>query len=55
MPPLASAASRAALKRTLSAHRAIYEALKARDAETAAELISAHIHSAWQDRKRRRP
>lgn len=54
MPPLASAASRAALKRTLSAHRAIYEALKARDAETAAELISAHIHSAWQDRRRRR-
>ena len=27
MPPLASAASRAALKRTVDAHRAIYEAL----------------------------
>lgn len=52
MPPLASAASRAALKRTVDAHRAIYEALTARDGEMAGELISAHIHSAWAERKR---
>ena len=37
-PPLASAASRAALKRTVAAHRAIYDALAARDGETAGEL-----------------
>ena len=43
MPPLASAASRAALKRTTWTHRAIYEALAARDGELAGELISAHI------------
>jgi DNA-binding FadR family transcriptional regulator len=55
MPPLAAASSRAALKRTLAAHREIYEALERRDAETAADRISAHIHSAWEDRKRRRP
>ena len=53
MPPLASAASRAALKRTVDAHRAIYDALAARDGEAAGELISTHIHSAWAERKRR--
>ena len=52
MPPLASAASRAALKRTVDAHRAIYAALAARDGEAAGELISSHIHSAWAERKR---
>lgn len=52
MPPLASAASRAALKRTVNAHRAIYDALAARDGETAGELISTHIHTAWTERKR---
>jgi DNA-binding FadR family transcriptional regulator len=51
MPPLASAASRAALKRTVDAHRAIYAALAARDGEAAGELISTHIHSAWAERK----
>src|SRR4029079_5582820 len=52
MPPLASAASRAALKRTVDAHRAIYAALAARDGGAAGELISSHIHSAWAERKR---
>jgi DNA-binding FadR family transcriptional regulator len=52
MPPLASAASRAALKRTVNAHRAIYDALAARDGETAGELISTHIQTAWTERKR---
>ena len=43
MPPLASAASRAALKRTVAAHRAIYDALAARDGEAAGELhLDAH-------------
>jgi len=51
-PPLASGASRAALKRTVIAHRAIYEALVARDGEAAGELISTHIHTAWAERKR---
>ena len=51
-PPLASAASRAALKRTVDAHRAIYDALVARDGEMAGELISAHIHSSWTERKK---
>ena len=51
-PPLASGASRAALKRTVSAHRAIHEALVARDGEAAGELISTHIHTAWAERKR---
>ena len=54
MPPLASAASRAALKRTVAAHRAIYDALAARDGEMAGELISKHIHSAWVERKKLR-
>jgi DNA-binding FadR family transcriptional regulator len=52
MPPLAAAASHAALKRTVNAHRAIYDALAARDGETAGELISTHIHTAWAERKR---
>lgn len=54
-PPLASAASRAALKRTVKAHHAIYDALAARDAELAAELISTHIDTAWAERKRTKP
>jgi DNA-binding FadR family transcriptional regulator len=52
MPPLASAASRASLKRTVSAHRAIHEALTARDGEAAGLLISTHIETAWNERKR---
>jgi DNA-binding FadR family transcriptional regulator len=51
-PPLASAASRAALKRTVEAHRVIYEALAARDGEKAGALISTHIDAAWAERKK---
>jgi DNA-binding FadR family transcriptional regulator len=51
-PPLAAAASRAGLKRTVNAHRAIYAALAARDGERAGELISSHIDTAWAERKR---
>jgi DNA-binding FadR family transcriptional regulator len=54
-PPLASGASRAALRRTVKAHRAIYDALAARDAEAAGELISTHIDTAWTERKRTKP
>jgi DNA-binding FadR family transcriptional regulator len=53
-PPLASASSRTALKRTAEAHRAIYDALAARDGEAAGELISTHIDTAWNERKRTR-
>jgi DNA-binding GntR family transcriptional regulator len=36
----------------VNAHRAIYDALAARDGETAGELISTHIQTAWTERKR---
>ncbi len=51
-PRLASAASEQALAQTLAEHRAIYEALVARDGELAAARISEHIGAAWEDRKR---
>jgi GntR family galactonate operon transcriptional repressor len=51
-PPLAAASSRTALKRTVEAHRAILDALAARDGEAAAELVATHIHAAWSERKR---
>jgi DNA-binding FadR family transcriptional regulator len=50
-PPLAAAASRAELGETVAAHRAIYDALEARDADLAAELVSTHIDAAWAERK----
>jgi DNA-binding FadR family transcriptional regulator len=50
-PPLASAASRKALEQTLAEHRSVYEALVNRDGDLAAERISEHIRSAWEDRK----
>jgi DNA-binding FadR family transcriptional regulator len=53
--PLASGATRAALRRTTRQHREIYEALAARDGDRAAELISAHIDSGWAERRRRAP
>lgn len=53
LPTLASASSRKALERTAKEHRAIFEALAARDGERAAELIAAHIDSAWAERKGR--
>ncbi len=53
-PPLAATpASKAALKRTATEHRAILGALAARDAAMAGELISAHIESRWTERKGR--
>jgi DNA-binding FadR family transcriptional regulator len=53
MPTLATASSRKALVRTAREHRAIFDALAARDGDRAAELIAAHIDSAWAERKRR--
>jgi DNA-binding FadR family transcriptional regulator len=51
-PPLAATpASKAALKRTASEHRAILDALSAGDGERAGELISAHIEARWAERK----
>jgi len=52
--PLASGASRAALKRTVAEHRGIVAALAAGDGELAGERISAHISARWAERKRRR-
>jgi DNA-binding FadR family transcriptional regulator len=53
MRPIASAQSRAELERTATEHRAIFEALSARDGEAAGERVAAHIDFAWADRKRR--
>jgi DNA-binding FadR family transcriptional regulator len=50
-PPLAGGSSRASLERTVREHRAVYEALAARDGELAAQLISTHIEGAWAERK----
>src|SRR3954452_6061973 len=50
---LSSAASRTELQRTASEHRAIYEALAARDGDLAAERIATHIGSAWAERRKR--
>lgn len=50
---LASGASRATLKRTVSEHREIIEALAARNGELAGERISAHIEARWTERKKR--
>ena len=51
-PPLATASDRASLERTAAEHRAIYEALAARDGELAGNLVSTHIESAWAERRR---
>jgi DNA-binding FadR family transcriptional regulator len=53
MPPLASAPSRPELERTAAGHRAIFEALAARDGELAGQRIAAHIGSMWAERKKR--
>jgi GntR family transcriptional regulator, galactonate operon transcriptional repressor len=52
-PRLSSSASIDALERTVDEHRAVYEALAARDGDRAAGLISAHIGSAWAERRDR--
>ncbi len=51
-PLLSSGSSRAALARTVAAHRGIYEALAARDGELAGERLSDHIDAAWAERKK---
>ena len=53
-PLLSTGSSRAALARTVAAHRGIYEALAARDGELAGERLSEHIASAWAERKKSR-
>jgi len=53
-PRLSDPTPRASLKRTVAEHRAIYEALAARDGALAATRISAHIASAWAERRRKR-
>ncbi len=47
----AAASSREALERTAAEHRAIHAALAARDGALAGELLSAHIESAWEERR----
>ena len=53
MRPVAAAQSRAELERTVTEHRAIFEALVAHDGEAAGERVAAHIDFAWANRKRR--
>lgn len=51
-PALSAASStREGLERTVADHRAVYEALAAGDGERAADLIAAHIDSAWAERR----
>jgi len=50
---LSSAASTTELKRTAAEHRAIYDALEARDGDLAADRIAEHIGSAWAERRKR--
>ena len=42
------------LERTIAEHRAIHEALAARDGELAATRTAAHIDSAWAERRNNR-
>lgn len=53
-PSLATATSKASLRKTTTEHRAILEALAAGDGELAGERVSKHIEAQWGDRKRRR-
>lgn len=50
-PPLARGSSRDSLEQTVREHKALYEALQARDGDLAAALISSHIAGAWAARK----
>jgi DNA-binding FadR family transcriptional regulator len=43
--------SKRSLTRTIAEHRAIYEALEARDAELAASRVAAHIDASWAERR----
>ena len=46
--------SNSALTRTIDEHRGIYEALERRDAELAANRITAHIDASWAERRNAR-
>jgi DNA-binding FadR family transcriptional regulator len=48
---LSAPGARASLEGTIEEHRAIYEALVARDGELAASRIAAHLDSAWAERR----
>ena len=48
---LSAPGARASLECTLAEHRAIHEALVARDGELAASRTAAHIDSAWAERR----
>ena len=48
---LSAPGGRASLECTVAEHRAIYEALLARDGELAGDRTAAHIDSAWAERR----
>ena len=48
---LSAPGARASLECTVAEHRAIHEALVARDGELAASRTAAHIDSAWAERR----
>jgi GntR family transcriptional regulator, galactonate operon transcriptional repressor len=50
-PHLTAPGARASLERTVADHRAIHEALAARDGELAATRTAAHIDTAWAERR----
>jgi DNA-binding FadR family transcriptional regulator len=49
--PLSSPPAREGLDRTMREHRAIYDALLARDGDLAGDVLAAHIESGWAERK----
>ena len=51
---LSAPGARASLERTVAEHRAIYDALVARDGDLAAARTAAHIDSAWTERRHHR-
>jgi DNA-binding FadR family transcriptional regulator len=51
---LSAPGARASLERTVAEHRAIHQALAARDGELAATRTAAHIDSAWAERRNNR-
>ena len=53
-PHLTARGARASLERTIADHRAIHEALAARDGELAAARTAAHIEQAWSERRSNR-
>ena len=52
-PSLNAPGARASLERTIAGHAGIFEALRQRDAELAADRIGEHIGSAWAERRTR--